>query len=79
MIQTKQTISPIEYFLLHNPEYNALEVLIPENVALCIYNVMKRLSELDALVQKTIPHECLSIHTEIDSIIDDVSELIDYI
>lgn len=38
MTQTKQTISPIEYFLLHNPEYNALEVLIPENVALCIYN-----------------------------------------
>ena len=38
MMQTKQTISPIEYFLLHNPEYNALEVLIPENVALCIYN-----------------------------------------
>jgi len=38
MMQTKQTISPIEYFLLQNPEYNALEVLIPENVALCVYN-----------------------------------------
>ena len=37
-MQTKQTISPIEYFLLNNPVYNALEVLIPENVALCIYN-----------------------------------------
>ena len=30
--------SPIENFLLQHPEYNALEVLIPENVALCEYN-----------------------------------------
>lgn len=37
-MNTIDLISPIEYFLLHNPEYNALEVLIPENVALCIYN-----------------------------------------
>ncbi len=50
-----------------------------EQKVLLLQDVMKRLSELDALVQKTIPHECLSIHTEIDSIIDDVSELIDYI
>jgi hypothetical protein len=50
-----------------------------EQKVLLLQDVMKRLSELDALVQKTIPHECLSIHTDIDSIIDDVSELIDYI
>jgi hypothetical protein len=37
-MNTIDLISPIEYFLLHNPEYNALEVLVPENVALCIYN-----------------------------------------
>ena len=37
-MNTFDLISPIEYFLLHNPEYNALEVLIPENVALCVYN-----------------------------------------
>ena len=37
-MNTIDLISPIEYFLLHNPEYNALEVLIPENVALCVYN-----------------------------------------
>ena len=37
-MNTIDLISPIEYFLLHNPEYNALEILIPENVALCIYN-----------------------------------------
>ena len=38
MMTNKQDLSPIEYFLLHNPEYNALEVLIPENVAICEYN-----------------------------------------
>jgi len=37
-MNTIDLISPIEYFLLHNSEYNALEVLIPENVALCVYN-----------------------------------------
>jgi hypothetical protein len=37
-MNTIDLISPIEHFLLHNPEYNALEVLIPENVALCVYN-----------------------------------------
>ena len=50
-----------------------------EQKVLLLQDVMKQLSELDALVQKTIPHVCLSIHTDIDSIIDDVSELIDYI
>ena len=50
-----------------------------EQKVLLLQNVMKRLSELDALVQKTIPHECFDIHVEIDCIIDDVSELIDYI
>lgn len=28
----------IEIFLSKNPEYDALEVLVPENCALCFYN-----------------------------------------
>jgi hypothetical protein len=38
MMTDKNDISPIENFLLQNPEYSAFEVLIPENVALCYYN-----------------------------------------
>ena len=50
-----------------------------EQKVLILQDVLKRLSELDTLVQQTIPHECLSIHTEIDFLIDDISELIDFI
>jgi len=50
-----------------------------EQKVLILQDVLKRLSELDTLVQQTIPHECLSIHTEIDFLIDDISELIDSI
>ena len=31
-------MSGIENFLLQHPEFNAFEVLVPENVALCDYN-----------------------------------------
>jgi hypothetical protein len=31
-------MSPIEIFLSKNPEYDAFEVLEPENCALCNYN-----------------------------------------
>lgn len=30
-------MSPIEIFLSKNPEYNAFEVMVPENCALCEY------------------------------------------
>jgi len=50
-----------------------------EQKVLLLQDVIKRLLELDTLVQKTIPHECLSIHHDIDSIIDDISDIIDYI
>ena len=38
MIQTNETLSAIEYFLIANPEFKPFDVLIPENVALCEYN-----------------------------------------
>ena len=51
-MNTIDLISPIEYFLLHNPEYNALEVLIPENVALCVYN--DKLVHINVVVCNTL-------------------------
>jgi len=40
-------------------------------------NVTNRLSNIDSLVQETIPHECLDIHTKIDDLIFEIHDIID--
>ena len=42
-------------------------------------NVINRLSNIDNLVQETIPHECLDIHTESDDLIFEIHNIIDQI
>lgn len=42
-------------------------------------SVINRLDDIDTLVQQTVPNECYDIHNQIDSLIDQVSEILDNI
>lgn len=42
-------------------------------------SVIDSLSNIDTLVQYTVPNECYDIHNQIDILIDQVSEIIDTI
>ena len=50
-------MSHIEHFLSKHTEYNAFEVFVPENCALCIYN--------NKLVHILVDENCELIDTEV--------------
>jgi hypothetical protein len=54
-------MSAIEHFLSTHPEYDAFEVLCPENVALCLHNgniVHISVDENAELIETEVFEEC---------------------